>query len=203
MIPILMPFQELPFNGDTFICDEFLSIKSRFNIDTAIETGSCMFTTTKWLCENFDFVWTVEINPEYAEYGEHKIAEFSNVCSFVGVDSVNFINGLKDQIKKDQICIFFLDAHWGANCPLLDELKGIANLNLHHPPVIAIHDFYTNHPDELGYDVYNGNALSKDYIDNALKMLELSYGCTYYSYFNTPDRSTGAKRGIVYLTPKF
>lgn len=199
----LMPFQELPFNGDDFICLEFLKLKETFNIDTAIETGSCIYTTTKWLCDNFNDVWTVEINPQYAEYGQHKVSEITHLNRVVGVNSIDFINDLKNKLTKDKVCIFFLDAHWGENCPLLDELKGIANLNIHHPPIIAIHDFYTNHPEELGYDTYKGEALSHYYIMDAIKMLEIAYGCSYHYYYNTPEKSLGAKRGIIYLTPKF
>jgi len=200
----LMPFQDQPFNGDTYICDEFLKLKETFNIDTAIETGSCMYSTTKWLCNNFDEVYTVEINHEYANYGKHKISTFPNCFTSVGVDSVSFINHILSQhIYKTNSTIFFLDAHWGENCPLKDEIKAIANINLQHPPIIAIHDFYTNHPEELGYDIYKGESLSISYIHDELKMLELAYGCSYHYYFNTPAKSTGAKRGIIYLTPKF
>ena len=37
--PVLMPYQTLPFNGDTFVEEEFLKLKERFNLSTAIEGG--------------------------------------------------------------------------------------------------------------------------------------------------------------------
>ena len=200
----LMPFQDQPFNGDTYICDEFLKLKEKHNIFTAVETGSCMYSSTKWLCENFDEVYTVEINHEYANYGKHKILEFNNCFTKVGIDSVGYLSFvLGELIDKTKGSIFFLDAHWGENCPLKDEIKAIAGLRLEIAPVIAIHDFYTNHPEELGYDTYKSESLSFDYIQNEVRMLELAYGCNYNYYYNTPDKSIGAKRGIIYLTPKF
>ena len=43
----LMPFQDLPFNGDFQTETEFLKLRDKFNIKIAIETGSCLFTTSK------------------------------------------------------------------------------------------------------------------------------------------------------------
>lgn len=200
----LMPFQDQPFNGDTFICEEFLKLKEKYSIEVAVETGSCIYTTTKWLCENFKRVETVEINKTYADYGLHKIQEFHNCEAYIGVDSVNFIEKvLYDSLSEElRPCIFFLDAHWGEHCPLKDELLAISRLKLNRPPVIAIHDFKTYHPDVLGFDSYKGNDLSFDYIYEEVKMLEIAYGCDYFHYYNTPEKSTGAKRGIIYLTPQ-
>lgn len=200
----LMPFQDEPFNGDTFICEEFLKLKEKYTIEVAVETGSCIYTTTKWLCENFKQVHTVEINQSYADYGKHKVESFDNCKRVVGMDSVQFIDTELSRIIKDEprTCIFFLDAHWGENCPLKDELLGISRLMLPHPPVIAIHDFKTYHPDVLGFDNYKGNDLSFSYIYDEVKMLEIAYGCDYFHYYNTPEKSTGAKRGIIYLTPQ-
>lgn len=200
----LMPFQDEPFNGDTFICEEFLKLKDQYKIDVAIETGSCIYTTTKWLCENFTEVLTVEINQSYANFGKHKIEPFENCKAIVGIDSVGFIATIvKNHLEQDpRNCIFFLDAHWGENCPLKDELRAISGLGLKEPPVIAIHDFKTHHEQLLGYDTYKGEALSFDYIYQEIKMLETAYGCCYYHYFNKPETSTGANRGIIYLIPK-
>jgi len=198
----LMPFQDQPFNGDTFICEEFLKLKEKYKVEAAIETGSCIYSTTRWFCQNFNEVWTVEINPEYALYGQDQIRGF-NANVYVRFDSVEFISEiLKVKLAKDKVCIFFLDAHWGNNCPLKDEIKAIASLGLVFAPVVAIHDFMTNHPEELGYDTYNGESLNLDYIMDQIRMLELAYGCNYNHYFNSPDKSTGAKRGIIYLTPQ-
>lgn len=198
----LMPFQELPFNGDNFICEEFLKLKIEYEIATAVETGSCLYSTTKWLCSNFDKVFTVEINPQYADYGKHKIQEYNNCSAFVSVDSVDFIKTiLPEQIDKTKGTIFFLDAHWGDVCPLLDELSAIADLGLEKPPVIAIHDFQTQSP-FLGFDTYRGQSFNYDWIENHIKKIESSYSCQYTFYYNTDEQSAGAKRGIIYLTPK-
>jgi hypothetical protein len=206
--PILMPFQSLPFNGDTFICEEFLNLKEKFNITTAIETGSCVYSTTQWLGNNFGSVLTAEVNDEFAKWGKYKIEEMPNVCAFIS-DSVEFIKsisnadenylGLKDFSLNN--AIFFLDAHWGDFCPLLNELKEIANkVFVFVNPIIAIHDFKVPNEPTLGYDSINGQAFDYEWIK---KSLEAIYGVDGYDYYyNSHEKSTQIKRGIIYITPK-
>lgn len=200
--PILMQFQDQPFNGDTFVEKEFLELKSKYSLNVAVETGSCLFTTTKWLGENFDKVFTCEINPEYASHGFHKVASMSNVNAFIGMDSVQFIRE-KLHLDSDDKAIFFLDAHWGNNCPLLNEIEAIAGLkqrlNLSNPPIIVIHDFYTG-DDTFGYDTYNDERFEYEFIRGSLLTLELAFNHTYNHYYNV--EAVGAKRGVIYLFPQ-
>jgi hypothetical protein len=194
--PILMPFQSEPFNGDTFVCDEFLKLKERFNIDTAIETGSCLFYTTRWLSNNFKEVYTVECNPDYYLIGVEKVLDKTNVHSFL-LDSVKFLNLTLPSFKDNNI-ITFLDAHWMNNCPLLDELEELSNLQTKQPPVIVIHDFFTGN-EELGCDEYNGQPFTYEWIEPKIKNIERKLNCKYEYYFN--KETVGAKRGVIYLTP--
>jgi hypothetical protein len=191
----LMPFQELPFNGDTFVCKEFLRLKELYELNVAVETGSCFYSTTKWLGENFEKVHTVEINAEYAKEGVAKVLGMANVKPEIN-DSVIYLKNL--QLSETDRAIFFLDAHWGQNCPLMEELDAIANMNLKAPPIIVIHDFYTG-DENLGWDEYNGQRFDYDWIRQKVIRLGVSYG-EYRHYFNTD--AEGAKRGVIYLTPK-
>jgi len=195
--PLLMPFQDLPFNGDNFVCQEFLAIKEKHAINVAIETGSCLYSTTKWLGENFTNVYTVEISEEYSKHGIHKVAGMLNVHTNIG-DSVSFLNKMRDVLTPADRCLFFLDAHWGENCPLIEELAAISLLKT-TPPVIAIHDFYTGDL-TLGWDEYNGQRFDYQWIDLSIKNLESAFGCDYECYYNT--EAEGAKRGLIYIVPK-
>lgn len=195
--PILMPFQDLPFNGDTFICQKFLELKKQYSITTAIETGSCFYSTTEWLAENFEQVYTVEINNDFARHGLHKVENRSNVQWAIG-DSLHFLPVLKHKIQYER-CIFFIDSHWEEHCPLLDELQIIAELELSQPPIITIHDFFTGNP-ELGYDTYHGQPYTMEWIQEKVDALNVTYKTVYKPVFNT--ELAGAKRGIVYLIPE-
>jgi len=197
--PVLMPFQNLPFNGDTLVCQEFLKLKAEYNLNTAIETGSCLYSTTEWLGDNFDKVYTVEISEDFAKFGRHKVADKPNVFAFID-DSVVFVKDIVTKLSAADRCIFFLDAHWGNNCPLLAELDAICNIETNFPPIIAIHDFKTDNP-ELGYDSYNEQPFTIDWILPSISKIEKAVGLSYGYYYN--NEAWGAKRGVIYLYPIF
>jgi hypothetical protein len=197
--PILMQHQDKPFNGDGFICKEFLSLKNKFKLNTAIETGSCFYVTSEWLGNNFEQVFTCEINYEYAKFGLHRVENMPNV-KYAMIDSVSYIRDILPLIiKETDNCIYFLDAHWNDFCPLLDEINLIGEIKTNQPPIIAIHDFYTGNP-EHGHDTYHGQPFTYEWIEPSLKVLESKLNCKYEYYYNS--ESEGANRGIIYLTPK-
>lgn len=200
--PLLMPFQDQPFNGDTYICEKFLELKEQYDIKTVIETGTCFGVTTKWLAENFEFVFTVEINEEFANFARKRLAGMGNVISIVhdSVLMLKHVNNLINPERQQTRFIFFLDAHWGEHCPLLDEIEAISRIGLKQAPVIAIHDFYTG-SEQLGYDSYNGQPFTYDFIKPAVEQVEKVYGIQYVAEYNTIEKSAGAKRGIIYLHP--
>jgi hypothetical protein len=204
--PILMPFQDLPFNGDTFVQAEFLKLKEKFNIDRVIETGSCLYSTTKWLGENFESVKTIEINEDYSKYGIHKVKDMPNVTAIVGISSVEWLNQVASVYESNPYIIhnflhlFFLDAHWGDDCPLLQELEAISKLRTTQKPVIVIHDFKVPNEPTLGYDSIHSQAFEFDWIKPKLEMI---YGVDGYDYYyNTDATATEIKRGLIYITPK-
>jgi hypothetical protein len=195
--PILMPFQELPFNGDSFVCKDFIKLKDKYNLNVAVETGSCLYSTTKWLGQNFANVHTIELSEEYSRHGIHKVAGMLNVHTNIG-DSVSFLNRMVDVLTPDDKCIFFLDAHWGQNCPLLEELDVLTRVKTNLAPVIAIHDFFTG-DEKLGWDEYNGQRFDYAWIEPKVKALELAHNCTYHHFYNT--ESENGMRGLIYLVP--
>lgn len=193
----LMPFQEEPFNGDKFIAEEFVTLRDYYDIDNAVETGSCLYPTTLWLSQHFKNVFTIEINEVYSNYGKHRIENTTNVHAELG-ESVPFLYELGYEKRLPGRTIFFLDAHWGEVCPLQGELQAIAGMGLPLPPVIAIHDFFTGNP-ELGFDSYQGQAFTYEWIKPLVEQIATAYNDQYTHYFN--EKAEGAKRGIIYITP--
>ena len=187
----IFAYEDEPFAGDVITEYEFIKLKHKFNVKNVVETGSYVFSTTKWFGENFQTVYTYETNEHFYSVGIEKTKDFNNVNSFLE----NSLIGLPNlQGKLSDPTIFFLDAHWGDYCPLLDELDIISTLNT--TPIIVIHDFKTNNP-ELGYDSYNGNDFCFDWIENHIKKI---YPNGFDYYYNT--EAVGAKRGLIYITPK-
>lgn len=193
-----MPFQSQPFNGDTYIEQEFIKLRDKYDIVIAIETGTCMGSTTLWLSDNFEKVYTIEIDAGYYQIAMAKFTNKDNITAICG-SSPNVLNNLLN--KFGNRTIYFLDAHWTSNCPLLAELKAISNAGLR--PIIAIHDFKVP-GSSLGFDSYNNQPFTLDWIKPALAEIynEADSNVNDYTYYyNSDETATGAKRGILYVIP--
>ncbi|MDB5122407.1 MAG: hypothetical protein JWP94_536 [Mucilaginibacter sp.] len=198
-----------PFAGDTFIAEAFLKFKEDYNIVNAIETGTHIGSTFEWLYDNFDKVYTCELDKTFFQIAckllfrkyddsyqfPESIIDPPDMGEMImkNGDSVSFINEIAPILTGESL--FFLDAHWNSYCPLLDELAAIASAHI-KPAVIAIHDFKTRHPEILGYDCYNGQPYDLDWITPSINLI---YGNDWHYEYNTPQKTTGAMRGIVYI----
>lgn len=199
-LPNLMPFQTAPFNGDHNIGIEFLRLKEKFNIVNVIETGTCLAGTTIFLAENFKRVFTIEVNRAWL-----KIAIGRIEAAGVG-HKVKAYLGKSEQVLGEIIQLYsitdnticWLDAHWLESCPLLDELRAIAKNKIR--PVIAIHDFFVPNEPKLGFDSYNDQPFTFEWIRPRLDEIYGEGG--YDHYYNSDATSTEIKRGIIYITPK-
>lgn len=191
--PVLMPNQELPFNADFYIAAEFIKLKLKFGIKKAVELGSCVFGTTKWLAENFDEAITVEINQQFRNIGLERVKGIKNITSLLGDSIVMLPTMLK---MCDDKTIVFIDSHWNS-LPLIDELKIIKASGLQ--PCIAIHDCLVPDEPKLGYDTYAGVKISYDTIK---PYIDAIYVDGYDYHYNSDAASTAVKRGIIYIYPK-
>ena len=191
--PRLMPMQSHPFNGDFYVCEEFLELQKKFNIKTVIELGSCVMGTTKWLAENFENVKTVEINADFRKFGLERTKGMRNIESLLG-DSVRML-----PIMLKDICttpLIFIDSHWEKHFPLFDELDIIYQSGL--KPIIIIHDCQVPEHPELGFDSYMGVNISFESIEPFLNNI---YKGFYAYHCNSTEKSAGAKRGVIYIYP--
>lgn len=194
--PILMQNQNGALNEDVIAQKEFLFVKDKYNLKYAVETGTCLGYTTQFLSENYDIVHTIEIAPNFKEIAfENRLKNLQNVKMYEGSSSNMLINMINDLPSKDGIFIF-LDAHWGQNCPLKDELNQIAKANV--KPCIAIHDFVVPNNPELGFDSIDGQPFNYEWLKENIDSI---YGEEGYEYYYNSE-SVGAKRGIIYINPK-
>ena len=199
-MPNLMPFQLAAFNNDTFIQREFLLLKEKFNITTAIETGTCLGSTAIFLGQNFDRTFTIEINKSWLKIAINRIESAgvaSKVKAFLG-SSEKLLEDIIQLYSIGNDTIMFADSHWNQYCPLQDELRVVAKNKI--KPVIAVHDFLVPNEPALGYDSYNGQPFTYEWIK---PLLEEIYGVDGYDYYyNSDATSTEIKRGIIFITPK-
>jgi len=122
------------FEGDNFIAKEIAELVKSFGINHIIETGTYLGATSRRLAE-FAPVDTVEINDQ--NYIQAKKRPAENVTYWLG-DSPQWLDTHLPKFKCKRL-LFFLDAHWGDHCPLLDEIAVIGKHGIE--PVIVIHDF--------------------------------------------------------------
>ena len=188
----IMAFDTKPFNEDKFMMEEFLMLKKEHKIKTVVETGTFHGVTTKWFCDNFDNVLTVEVNAEFHKKAEENLADCENVKMYLG-SSVNILENLLPSLS-DKGLLMFLDAHWYSN-PLIGELQAIAKAK--KKPFLVLHDFKV--PDkDFAFDSYNGQDYEWSWVEPYIKEIYGEGG--YDHYFN--KEATGARAGCVFVKPK-
>lgn len=193
--PVLMQHQNGALNCDTFAQQEFKKLQQQFNLKVAIETGTCYGYTTAFLATIYQKVKTVEISEQYLHIAKvNRLNDLPNVECNLG-SSPSKLPEMLQGCENDTF--LFLDAHWSDEyCPLKDELQAIAKTGIE--PVIAIHDFVVpNHP-ELGYDYIKSQPFTFEWLKPDFDAI---YGEDNYHYYYNSE-ATGAKRGIIYITPK-
>jgi len=192
---LLMPKQASSFNGDSYVANEFLKLKEEFSITNVIELGTCVGGTTKWLSENFEKVLTVEINADFRNIALQRLGGSGKVTSILGdsVEQLPYMLSLCDSVP-----LVFIDSHWNSHLPLFDELAIIKQSVL--KPIIVIHDCKVPYEPNLGFDSYNGVDIS---YENIKSYLEDIYSVDRYEYYyNSDEKSTEVKRGVIYIKPK-
>jgi hypothetical protein len=125
-----------------------LALKDAFNISAFIETGTWKAQTTKWASENFQKVYSFEIDEGY-----HNRARGLGIkAEFILGSSADELPKVVKRLKKP--AIFWLDAHACKDqhtltdpCPLITELESIKKSGLKH--LLLIDDakyFIERHP---------------------------------------------------------
>lgn len=192
-IPRLMPFQLFPFNGDGYLAAEVLRLKEAHGLTHAIETGMCLGSTTIWLSKNFAKVMTCEVNEDFANIAHQRLGDAYNVAMFIQPSAT--VTGMRYGDMPNNRTGYYLDAHWGPNCPLLDELTAIAKAGV--KPCIVIHDFQVPGTD-FGFDsMPDGRPFNLDLIRFHLDVI---YGEGKWRH-NYPTKVEGARRGWISIEP--
>lgn len=187
----------LGFEGDTVLRDKFRELIESKNITWVVETGTFKGATTKHFATWAKKVDTVEINEQNFKDASENLQTFDNVIMHFGNSSEKLEEILSALPKKGRKpnTLFFLDAHWEAYNPLLDELACIERHGL--KPYIAIHDFKVPGKPELGFDTYGSIVYEWDWIAESIEKI---YGADGYTVEYNSE-STGAKRGVIFILP--
>lgn len=181
------------FEGDTIMRDRIKQIVKDYDIDTIVEGGAFLGGTTRQFAFMAENVISIEIQLDYFIRASKFTQEYSNVKIIHG-DTVGELPRII-KVLKDKKYLFFSDAHWYDNNPMLAELEIIKGSGT--KPIIAIHDFKVPGHPELGFDTYNGQDYEWDWIKAGIEKI---YGQDYTLEYNS--EALGAKRGLLIIFPK-
>lgn len=126
--------------------DLVLSLSSKFEIDTFVETGTNMGVTIEWASKYFEKCYTIEASDKIFDKNKNLMNRLSNV-NFIYGDSTKVLDNILKKLEGSKI-IFWLDSHYmyddlsfgcGANNPLLEEIQCILSYKV--IPFILIDDF--------------------------------------------------------------
>ena len=156
---------------DKTAIDVMLKLRDDFGVKLLIETGSYLGVGTRFFAHYFDQVITCDVNDEYLSITRQRVKDLDNVRVLKG-SSPNIIKDLRDRNELSVMPMFFLDAHWYAYWPILDELSALKD----YPKcIILIHDFKV---DGFWYDSY-GHDLDLPYVQQKLK--EVNPNFSFYT----------------------
>lgn len=155
-----------PFNGAPELGTFFMYLKNVYNLHTVVETGTFKGNTTAFFATIYDTVHTVEISHDFFLEAEASLRQFPNAICHEG-SSPAFLRNILP-ILADRPVVFYLDAHWYNDWPLLDELTEISKTHKNNC-VIVIDDFKVPLRADVPYDTHCINGEFYDYSYSYIK----------------------------------
>jgi hypothetical protein len=138
------------------------ALVAALEVDRIMETGTHRGTSTA-LFRNLAETWSIEANPRFHWFARYR---------FRGAPGVHLLQGdsrerLRELALRPELTagstLFYLDAHWGEDLPLAEELQIAAGGWEHW--VALIDDFQVPGDDGYRYDSYSEDAtLNADYL---------------------------------------
>jgi hypothetical protein len=182
-----------PFANDALLGKEIERLIKKYDVQSAVETGTYQGETARGLADMVPQVYTIEVNPESFEESQERLSGLSNVTGFLG-DSEVILPDLIPKIKKP--ALYYLDAHWNGHYPLPAEVSAIAEYD--PSPIIVIHDMTVPDCPGLHADPQeSGDPYDLDYIQPALDRMKKPYKV----YYNNDD-AEGLRIGIMFIVPE-
>jgi hypothetical protein len=186
------------FNGQVVRAAVLLKMLRMFGCDAFVETGTNRGDTSLLIAAQTTLpIFSCELNGPAHRLAYTVLAPFGDRVQVTLGDSRQFL----DLFLNTSECrrpFFYLDAHWNADIPLLEELRLIIS---HLTDFIIVADDFKV-PADAGfkYDSYSNIAFELPYIAPILRAQARKLCILYPSY--PSESETGAKRGFLMITPR-
>lgn len=154
----------------------FAALKKKYNIGTVVETGSMWGFSSTAFSLIFDEVHTIEFLEANYEITFNAMSPYANVHCHFG-SSPQVLSDLLPTLTHQRI-LFYLDAHWHDDWPLLNELETIAQTHRDNC-IIVIDDMKVPSRPDIPYDAYGNHECSYEYIKKSLKKVFTFYSIYY------------------------
>ena len=148
-----------PFHDDETLQALVKELVEKLDISIFIETGTFRGDTLLWVAKNLPNLqaWSCEKKPLYYRVATYRASYHGNVHVKLQ-DSRDFLRELAVWDNP----LFWLDAHWESDFPLLDELAII--FRKWDQTAILIDDFQIDGFPNFGFDRYDGRPINLEYV---------------------------------------
>jgi hypothetical protein len=183
-----------PFNGQCGRQQLFVDIIRTVPFSVIIETGTHRGTTTEYFARETRLpTYSVEADARSHYYAGRRLRRFPNVTLSLG-DSRRFLRSLCVELSDQELPFVYLDAHWGPDLPLAEEVELLTSrFRLY---VIMIDDFRVPGDAGYGFDSYGeGRVLTLEYLHSVIGTSDI---CVAYPQLPSV-RESGLKRGCLVL----
>lgn len=140
-----------PFGFDITLALLIDDLLGAFDIDMIVETGCHLGDTTSYLARRYPDlpIVTCDTVADYVTLTRRRLRGHVNVEAML-LDSRELVAQVDARVDaRAGRPLYFLDAHWDPQWPLLQELDAIQR------GLVVIHDFDIGHP-RFAYDTYDG-----------------------------------------------
>ena len=174
-------FHDVGFHGDSHLLSLVDHIIKSADITCFVETGANVGSTVTYIAKRYPGISCYSCEPDKMafELAEQNAAGLDNV-SLYNLTSQDFLKILEKEIPDIEIkkTLFWLDAHgYGFKWPLKEEVAYVTGKI--KQGYMLIDDFKVPGNEAFGYDSYDGQTCSYDFIKDsfATKNLKLYYPC--------------------------
>lgn len=158
------------FRGDQVLIEMVDEIIHQASIRSFVETGSFHGVTIRHIAETYPHIACYSCEPDIFRYKQAWLATagLSN-CLVTNQESPALLEHLLEGDHIRQPTLFWLDAHgYGFTWPLRRELELI--VQHWEVPYILIDDFEVPTCEAFGYDIYDSQSCSYDYIADIINL---------------------------------
>lgn len=164
------------FNHAPELSPFFNYLKTKYHIDTVIETGTFQGSTTALFGRLFDEVHTIEISEATYKATKEAMQSFANIHFHLG-SSEKVLHEILSSVKNKPV-LFYLDAHWEEHWPLLEELREIGKTHKDNC-IIVIDDVKVPGKKKFPFDAYGKHECSHEYVKETLSEVFTDYTVHY------------------------